>query len=65
MGADILTFEKGQEDFQLKGLKIYIALTLPLSFVTLFAWYIIDFLAGKANRSALAPGRENAYSTKV
>ncbi|KAF2244131.1 hypothetical protein BU26DRAFT_569134 [Trematosphaeria pertusa] len=48
MSTDILKFEDGRQDFQIKGLRIYLAIALPMTAVTFFAWYIIYRRAKKA-----------------
>jgi hypothetical protein len=41
MSTDILKFENGGQDFQIKGLRVYLAIALPLTALTFFAWYMI------------------------
>jgi hypothetical protein len=41
MSTDILNFEDGGQDLQIKGLRLYLAIALPLTALTFFAWYMI------------------------
>lgn len=45
MSTDILKFEHGEKDFQIKGLGLYLAIALPLTVLTFVAWYVIYRLA--------------------
>jgi hypothetical protein len=39
MSADILKFEQGERNFQIKGLNLFLEIALPLTMLTFFAWY--------------------------
>jgi len=41
MSTDILNFEDGRQDLQIRGLRIYLAIALPLTALTFLAWYMI------------------------
>jgi len=41
MSTNILKFENGGQDLQIKGLKVYLAISLPLTALTFFVWYVI------------------------
>lgn len=62
MSTDILKFDQGTENFQLKGLKIYLALALPMTAVTFLAWYVIYIFAKKRGRSTSDFGQDDKYS---
>jgi hypothetical protein len=42
-----MDFEGGKQNFHVNGLKVYLAVALPLTALTFFAWYVIYRLAGK------------------
>lgn len=52
MSTDILKFNNGTQDFQPSGLKLYLAIALPMTAFTFLAWYIIFRLAKKAQISS-------------
>jgi hypothetical protein len=45
MSTDILRFEDGKQEFQVKGLRTYLAIALPLTVLTFTAWYVIYHVA--------------------
>ncbi|KAH7063886.1 hypothetical protein BKA63DRAFT_428591 [Paraphoma chrysanthemicola] len=47
MSTDILKFGDSGKKFQLDGLKLYLAVALPLTALTFLAWYAIYRLAGR------------------
>jgi protein-S-isoprenylcysteine O-methyltransferase Ste14 len=53
MSTDILKFENGESEFQLKGLGTYLAIALPLTVLTFFAWYMIYLFARKREESTM------------
>ena len=52
MSTDILKYEDGKRRFELKGLKTYIMIALPMTALTFFAWYVIYCLARRRERLA-------------
>ncbi|OAG07883.1 uncharacterized protein CC84DRAFT_1140220 [Paraphaeosphaeria sporulosa] len=42
MSTDILDFKDGKQDLQMTGLKVYLAIALPATFLTFLAWYLIS-----------------------
>jgi hypothetical protein len=57
MSADILKYEQGQRDFQIKALRLFIYIALPLTVLTFLAWYAIYRWAKKNERLAVQYGR--------
>ncbi|KAH8707101.1 hypothetical protein GQ44DRAFT_831069 [Phaeosphaeriaceae sp. PMI808] len=55
MSTDILKFDGEKKNFQLNGLKLYLAVALPLTALTFLAWYVIYRLAGKGQISSRIP----------
>lgn len=47
MSTDILTFEDGKRDFQLKALYTYLGIALPLTALTFVAWWIFYSMVRK------------------
>ena len=45
MSTDILKFDQGKSDFQIRGLRTYLAIALPLTVLTFVAWYVIYLYA--------------------
>jgi hypothetical protein len=41
MSTDILKFNGNTREFQLSGLKLYLAIALPMTALTFLAWFII------------------------
>ncbi|KAH7393821.1 hypothetical protein DE146DRAFT_660113 [Phaeosphaeria sp. MPI-PUGE-AT-0046c] len=54
MSTDILKFEHDQQDFQIKGLRTYLAIALPLTVLTFAAWYVIYCLAKRSGLDYLS-----------
>ncbi|CAI6340154.1 unnamed protein product [Periconia digitata] len=54
MSTDILRFEDGKQDFQLKALHTYMAIALPLTALTFFAWWFISYWAKRPAAQAEA-----------
>ncbi|PVI06061.1 hypothetical protein DM02DRAFT_681493 [Periconia macrospinosa] len=52
MSTDILKFEDGKQDFQMRALHPYLAIALPLTAVTFFFWWMFSRLATKAPSQA-------------
>lgn len=50
MSTDILDFKDGKQDLQLGGLKMYLAIALPATFLTFVAWYVIYCVAKKSGK---------------
>jgi hypothetical protein len=48
MSTDILKFEDGKKDFQVNGLRTYLAIALPLTVLTFVAWYVIYYVAKRS-----------------
>lgn len=63
MSTDILNFEHGKQNLYVNGLKVYLAVALPLTAVTFLAWYIIYRLAGKT--WSPTRGSENGHLSNV
>ena len=49
MSTDILKFDNEEQDFQLGGLKLYLAIALPMTAFTFLAWYVIFRLAKRTS----------------
>jgi hypothetical protein len=49
MSTDILSFEGGKKDFQVDGLRTYLAIALPLTVLTFVAWYVIYRMAKRSD----------------
>jgi hypothetical protein len=62
MSADILKYEQGQKDFQIKALRLFIYIALPLTVLTFLAWYAIYRWAKKNERLAVQYGTGNGDS---
>jgi hypothetical protein len=45
MSTDILQFSNNQEEFSMRALQIYLAITLPFTVVTFGAWGLFSVLA--------------------
>jgi hypothetical protein len=54
MSTDILKFEDGKRDFQVDGLRTYLAIALPLTVLTFVAWYVI-YCVAKRNEPQNGP----------
>ncbi|CAO2648501.1 Nn.00g077680.m01.CDS01 [Neocucurbitaria sp. VM-36] len=61
MSTDILKYQDGKQNFQLKGLHMYLSIALPLTLLTFLAWYLIYFLAKRGERPNVQ-GRGNEPS---
>ncbi|KAH7356218.1 hypothetical protein BKA66DRAFT_250388 [Pyrenochaeta sp. MPI-SDFR-AT-0127] len=53
MSTDILKFGHGESDFQIQGLKVYLAIALPLTILTFVAWYMIYLCARRRDLSSV------------
>ncbi|KAF2852756.1 hypothetical protein T440DRAFT_391296 [Plenodomus tracheiphilus IPT5] len=49
MSTNILRFEDGKRQFEIGGLKVYLLVAMPLTFLTFLTWFLIYHLA-KQNR---------------
>jgi hypothetical protein len=56
MSADILKYEQGQKDFQIKAFRLFIYIALPLTLLTFLAWYAIYRWAKKNGRLVAQAG---------
>jgi hypothetical protein len=45
MSTDILQFSNNQEEFSMRALQIYLAITLPFTVVTFGSWGLLSVLA--------------------
>jgi len=45
MSTDILQFSNNQEEFSIRALQIYLAITIPFTVVTFGAWGLLSVLA--------------------
>jgi hypothetical protein len=52
MSTDILNFNNNTQEFQLSGLKVYLAIALPMTALTFLAWFIIFRLTKRARVSS-------------
>lgn len=41
MSTDILKFEGDRQDLQIEGLRLYLAIALPMTALTFLAWYLV------------------------
>jgi hypothetical protein len=58
MSADILKYEQGQKDFQIKALRLFICIALPLTVLTFLAWYAI-YRWAKKNEYLATQGKQD------
>jgi hypothetical protein len=65
MSTDILKFENGKSNFQPRGLGTYLAIALPLTVLTFFAWYMIYLFARKAEESSARKGHDGKDQKSV
>jgi hypothetical protein len=52
MSTDILNFNNNTQEFQLSGLKVYLAIALPMTALTFLGWFIIFRLTKRAGVSS-------------
>ncbi|KAF2735006.1 hypothetical protein EJ04DRAFT_576404 [Polyplosphaeria fusca] len=61
MSTDIFQFDDGKQNFQVKGLRMYVAVAVPLTVLTFVAWYIFYRLAKRERRSSVGQNSHNEY----
>ncbi|KAF2793633.1 hypothetical protein K505DRAFT_243993 [Melanomma pulvis-pyrius CBS 109.77] len=65
MSTDILRFSNGTQNFELRGLKIYLELALPITALTFLAWFIIFRFAKKASLPTRGGSTDFEHSNAV
>lgn len=56
ISTDVYDFKDGKHDIQIRVLRIYLAIALPLTALTFLAWYIMYRVAKKSYSFASPPG---------
>ncbi|KAF2183924.1 hypothetical protein K469DRAFT_710295 [Zopfia rhizophila CBS 207.26] len=66
MSTDIIKFEPGNvRHFQPQGLKVYLAICLPMMFVTFLAWYFVYRSVDRGQKKKDAAAADCGYATIV
>jgi hypothetical protein len=70
MSTDILKFANGEQNFQAKGLKTYLAISLPMMAITFLSWYGLYWLVTRGNNirrraSGKRDEEDETYSYRV
>jgi hypothetical protein len=65
MSTNILQFPEGKREFQLTGLKIYLAISLPMMAITFLAWFLLYRLVKTRDELAGQCILEQCHSSNV
>lgn len=65
MSTDIIKYSDNTQDFQLSGLKMYLAIALPMTALTFLAWFIIFRLTKRTGLSRSEGGEDFSNTNSV